>query len=159
MSETDNAKKRGDMTFPKRWIAAMLFPLLVAVLIPTLQRLGVEPKPRYPAYRTVGEWLAAATSPEASVGLVEIGIVGYYSNRRVVDICGLITPEVGPHMASGDVAWSVQTYRPDYVLLHEPLWSSLESPIASAAWFREGYELVRTFDAEEPYRMALYQKK
>jgi len=51
MSETDNAKKRGDMTFPKRWIAAMLF--LVALVFsaahptPTLaqEETASEPAP------------------------------------------------------------------------------------------------------------------
>ncbi|WP_417742552.1 mechanosensitive ion channel domain-containing protein [Salipiger sp.] len=37
MSETDNAKKRGDMTFPRHWIAAMLFlaALVFSAALPT----------------------------------------------------------------------------------------------------------------------------
>ncbi len=147
-------------TWCRGWaVAGVLIPLLAALLVPTLREIGEQPEPRHPAYRTVGKWLASETPHDASVGLVEIGIVGYYSNRRVVDVCGLITPGVGPHMASGDIAWPIRTHRPDYVLLHDPLWTSLEGPIASAAWFQEGYERVRTFDADEPYRLALYRRK
>ncbi len=141
-------------------ITAMLcIPLLVALLTPTVRQLGREPQPRYPIYKTAGEWLAANTPATASVGMVEIGIVGFYSKRYIVDVCGLVTPSVGPHLAAGDVAWPVRTYRPDYMLLHDPLWTSLEEPIASAPWFRESYERIRTFNGPRPYRLAVYGKK
>jgi hypothetical protein len=142
------------------WVlAAVLFPLLVAELTPTLLELGKDPEPRYRAYRGVGEYLDAATPEGATVGLVEIGIVGYYSRRHIVDVCGLITPGVGPRLASGDVAWPVRVHQPDYVLLHDPLWASLEEPIASAPWFGRDYERTLTFEAQEPYRLALYRRK
>ena len=141
------------------WVlAAVLFPLLVAELTPTFLEIGKDPEPRYRAYRRVGEYLAAATPEGASVGLVEIGIVGYYSRRHIVDVCGLITPGVGQHLAAGDVAWPVRVHRPDYVLLHDPLWTSLEAPIASAPWFSREYKRALTFDAQEPYRLVLYRR-
>ena len=142
-----------------RLTALLCVPLLVALLTPTVKLLGREPQPRYPIYKSAGEWLAANTPAAASVGMVEIGIVGFYSNRYIVDVCGLVTPTVGPHMAAGDVAWPVRTYRPDFVLLHDPLWVSLEGPIASAPWFRDSYERIRSFDGPRPYRLAVYGKK
>ena len=90
--------------------------------------------------------------------MVEIGILGFYSNRRVVDLCGLVTPEVGPHLALGDVSWPVRSLSPDFVILHEPLWNSLEEPIASADWFQNKYSKVKTFAGEEPYILALYKR-
>ncbi len=141
-------------------ITAMLcIPLLLAVLTPTVRQLGTEPQPRYTIYKKAGEWLSENTPATASVGMVEIGIVGFYSKRYIVDVCGLVTPSVGPHLAAGDVAWPVRTYRPDFMLLHDPLWTSLEEPIASAPWFRESYERIRTFDGPRPYRLAVYGKK
>ncbi|MDE2997555.1 MAG: hypothetical protein OXU79_00580 [Gemmatimonadota bacterium] len=142
-----------------RITALLCVPLLVAVLTPTVNLLGREPQPRYPIYRSAGEWLAENTPAAASVGMVEIGIVGFYSHRYIVDVCGLVTPTVGPHIAAGDVAWPVRTYMPDFMLLHDPLWDSLEGPIASAPWFRKSYERVRTFDGPRPYRLAVYAKK
>ena len=44
------------------------------------------------------------------------------------------------------------------MILHDPLWASLENPIASAQWFRDAYERVRTFDGPRPYRLAVYKK-
>ncbi len=142
-----------------RVIALLCVPLLVAVLVPTVSLMGREPQPRYPIYRSAGEWLADHTPAAASVGMVEIGIVGFYSDRYVVDVCGLVTPAVGPHIAAGDVAWPVRTYRPDFMLLHDPLWDSLEGPIASAPWFRESYKRIRSFDGPRPYKLAVYKRK
>ncbi len=136
----------------------LVAPLLVAAVTPTVGRVQTHPEPRYWTYRETGEWLAAETPEGASVGLVEIGIVGYYSQRPIVDICGLVSPAVGSHLATGDVSWPIRTYRPDYVLLHDPPWSALEGPIVEASWFRSGYEEVRKFAGEEPYRLVLYRK-
>lgn len=142
-----------------RMTALLCVPLLIAVLTPTVNLLGREPQPRHPIYRAAGEWLAANTPAAASVGMVEIGIVGFYSERYIVDVCGLVSPAVGPHLAAGDVAWPIRTYRPDFLLLHDPLWASLEGPIASAPWFRDSYERIRTFDGPRPYRLVVYGKK
>ncbi len=138
--------------------AALVLPLLLAEVTPTVARVSTHPEPRYWTYRAAGEWLAQNTPQGASVGLVEIGIVGYYSRRPIVDVCGLVSPAVGPHLAAGDVSWPIRHYRPDYVLLHDPVWPSLEGPIARAAWFGEEYERLRGFDGVAPYRLALYQR-
>jgi len=45
-------------------------------------------------YRAVGEWLNANTPPGESVGALEVGIIGYYSHRPMIDFAGLIQPEV-----------------------------------------------------------------
>ena len=53
----------------------------------------------------------------------------------------------------------MRTLKPDYVILHDPLWTTLEGPIGSAGWFQEDYTKIKTFDGEEPYILALYQKR
>ena len=142
------------------WLpAALLVPLLLAQSIPVLNRVETNPDARYHTYRAAGEWLAGNTAQEASVGMVEIGMVGYFSDRRIVDVCGLVDPAVGPHLASGDVTWPLRHYSPDYILLHEPAWPSLEGPTATADWFAEKYEPVRMFAGEVPYRLALFRKR
>ena len=133
-------------------------PLLAASLTSTAKRLQTHPEPRYWTYRETGEWLAAETPAGTAVGLAEIGIVGYFSERPIVDICGLVSPAVGTHLAAGDPSWPIRTYRPDYVLLHDPVWPALEGPIAAASWFQQDYAPVRKFAGEEPYRLVLYQK-
>ena len=144
---------------PRLLAAALLLPLLTAQSIPVVARVVSHPDARYHTYRNAGLWLASNAPQEASVGMVEIGMVGYFSDRRIVDVCGLVDPAVGPHLASGDVTWPLRHYVPDYILLHDPLWPSLEGPTASADWFAEKYAPLRTFAGEGSYRLALFGKR
>jgi hypothetical protein len=43
-----------------------------------------------------GRWLGEHTPPGASVAAPDIGAIGYYSQRRVVDLAGLVTPAMVP---------------------------------------------------------------
>ena len=45
---------------------------------------------------TTAEWLAVHTPGDALIGVHDIGAVGYFSQREVIDLAGLISPEVIP---------------------------------------------------------------
>lgn len=101
-----------------------------------------EPAPRSQLYRVVGEWLAGNTPAEASVGAEEVGFLGYYSGRRIIDFVGLIQPDVAPRRARGDNLWAVQTYQPDYIVAL-PAW---QAAVGADPWVSERYEALRTFE-------------
>lgn len=42
----------------------------------------------------MGEWLAAHTPPDAVVAAHDIGALGYASERRILDLAGLVSPEI-----------------------------------------------------------------
>lgn len=44
----------------------------------------------------------------------EIGYLGYYSDNRVVDLLGLIDPEIAPNVAALDFSSAFWSRRPDY---------------------------------------------
>ena len=44
----------------------------------------------------VARWLDANTPPDAVIAVHDIGAVGYYTDRRLLDLAGLISPEVIP---------------------------------------------------------------
>src|SRR5262249_36286949 len=44
--------------------------------------------------RAIGEWLRTHTAPNAVVAMEAIGYQGTFSERRVVDLAGIVTPEV-----------------------------------------------------------------
>jgi|DewCreStandDraft_1066081.scaffolds.fasta_scaffold02044_13 hypothetical protein len=44
------------------------------------------------------EWLREHTPPEALVAAHDIGAIGYYADRPLIDLAGLVTPEVIPFM-------------------------------------------------------------
>lgn len=88
--------------------------------------------PRYGQYRAAGQWLARNTPQQTLVGTLEIGVIGYYGARPLVDFAGLLQPEVarqlGPQTSYSDAAiWTVEHYRPQYLLLHRGLYPQLES--------------------------------
>jgi hypothetical protein len=68
--------------------------------------------------RALGLWLREHTPEDARVALEPIGYIGYYSQRRVLDAVGLVSPEMIPLNRQGD-GWfgeMVRRFRPEYVV-------------------------------------------
>jgi hypothetical protein len=86
---------------------------------------------RYPIYRAAGEWINENTAPGDSVGSLEVGIIGYFAERPMVDFAGLIQPEIAARFRAEttyeDAAiWAVDEYSPGYLVLHDGLFPRLE---------------------------------
>ncbi len=109
-----------------RWRWALTVVLVALLLVPNLRGLAYiyrHPDVRRTVYSRAGQWIDAHLPAEASVGALEVGIIGYYARRRIVDFAGLIQPEVQAQMSQGttyqDTAtWAVQHYRPGYLALN-----------------------------------------
>lgn len=77
----------------------------------------------------IGEWLHTHARPSDTVMLEPIGYIGYYGGMRVLDVVGLVTPEVLPY-------WDKQVYYPEFqiwrrflpewVLLRAGSWADLQ---------------------------------
>src|SRR5690606_37532000 len=71
-----------------RAVMAALVPALLLVLFvfQAYQAWGTRDSrdPRVSIYRAAGEWLRAATDSTASVGSLEVGIIGYYAQRPMI---------------------------------------------------------------------------
>jgi len=87
----------------KKWNLLMItIVLLLASLsiFSTVQRAsflylgGRDPSGHSFGHAAVGRWLQEHTAPEASVLAWEIGAIGFYSDRRILDTQGLIDREV-----------------------------------------------------------------
>src|SRR5262249_8592584 len=72
--------------------------------------------------RAIGEWLRTHTAPNAVVAMEAIGYQGTFSERRVVDLAGVGTPQVvrirkeaGAH--AGTFARMLDRYHPDAIVL------------------------------------------
>jgi hypothetical protein len=50
----------------------------------------------------LGQWVVGHTPPDALLALNDIGAITYVSERPVVDLAGLITPEVIPLLRTPD---------------------------------------------------------
>jgi hypothetical protein len=64
----------------------------------------------------LGTWLRDNTPPQAAVAVPDIGAIGLYSQRRIVDMNGLVTPEVIPYRREGRVVEYLEQHPPDYII-------------------------------------------
>ncbi len=103
--------------------AAILLALLVPMAVQAVSSSRKNDS-RYPIYRRAGIWLNKNTPLDASVGVLEVGMIGYFSDRFIVDFAGLIQPEIIENMdrqsTYSDLALLASTlYRPDYLVVNE----------------------------------------
>ncbi|MBL0011441.1 MAG: hypothetical protein IPP22_11535 [Nitrosomonas sp.] len=77
---------------------------------------------RHEDYASIGSWLKENTNINSSVAMVEIGTVGWYADRYIIDILGLTNKYNADYIADSDVVSWLSKYQPDYILRHEPRW-------------------------------------
>jgi hypothetical protein len=77
-----------------------------------LQDDSVDPK--VTSYLQLTDWLRANTHSVESVAYIEVGYLGYFTDNRIIDLAGLITPAVIPYVSQGDFASGFWQYQPDY---------------------------------------------
>jgi arabinofuranosyltransferase len=95
----------------------------------------------------IGHWVAEKTPPDALVALNDIGAITYVSGRRVVDLAGLVTPEVVPILRSPD---------PDARLAEFLAERDVQYVIIFPGWFPD---LAARRDVLEPvYQVTLAQR-
>jgi hypothetical protein len=74
----------------------------------------------------MGRWLGHNTEENAVIATHDIGAIGYFSGRQVVDTSGLITPGVLKHLKPGRLADTgvlefLEQVQPDYLVVM-PTW-------------------------------------
>jgi hypothetical protein len=119
-----------------RWLPGMVMAFLLLVQAGKLWNLHLAPDTRYPIYRAAGEWLRENSPPDASVGAVEVGIIGYYAQRPMVDFAGLIQPGIAQqlgasHSYDSAARWAFEHYPVDYLVLHQGMLPDLEAEVLS----------------------------
>jgi len=94
--------------------------LLLPILAPSVAYVGAQwrrpPDPRFEIYRTIGLYLSERARPQSTVAAVEIGILGYFSRRNVLDLSGVVAPGVITARAEGRLAQVVAISSPNYIL-------------------------------------------
>jgi hypothetical protein len=107
---------------------------------------------RVVTYARIGKYLSAVTSGAESLAAPEIGALGYYFNGRVIDACGLVSPEIIPFLpvppdqragpAVGAISVEmVQATDPDWVV-SMPIF--MRESLLRSEWFNARYELAMT---------------
>ncbi len=108
---------------------AVIFGGATIWLSGAVYRISQQIDPRLTVYREAGEWLANNTPPNASVATLEIGIIGYYAQRPMIDFAGLLQTDIAARLGSGgfgaSAQYAIEHYRPAYLVLQEQALSLL----------------------------------
>jgi hypothetical protein len=147
-------------------IAAVAVPALFQAIgaIPRqVERMRLVQRNELSLRRGVGEWLHDNTPRLASVAMEAIGYQGYYADRRVIDMAGLVSPRVVEMNASTGSNALVfkriaRELKPDFIVLrsfevdenrHFKGGKLFDTP-ADRDWFFRHYREVKRFDAPYP---------
>jgi hypothetical protein len=129
---------------------------LALLVIDSWQRLQLVQPNRvqsYPNdYRQVAEWLNQNTPPGTRVASIEVGTIGYFSQRSILDTMGLVSPEMNKHLVGwqATLVYAVNQFHPEYaVTLTGTAWEF----VRSQWWFAESYQPVASFG-----RVTLYKR-
>lgn len=139
-------------------IAIAIFPILAEInsfihINDQIQNGGptdvMLPIVDWQAYRDVGEWLDKETPSDATVGVAEVGQVGFYANRWMTDYLGLLQPDVAAALKRGDLYSWLAGYAPDYLVFQRFRGAALvlyNYVIQDDPWFTTNYQQVTEFD-------------
>lgn len=97
-----------------------------------------QPSPKVEAYRKAADWIAENTAGDATVDALEVGVIGYFDQRRTYDFVGLVDPSRVPYLRSLELAEGVRHKAAGYVIMIPPdVW------LPQNSWFASAYRRVR----------------
>jgi arabinofuranosyltransferase len=95
-------------------------------------------------YKVIGTWIEQNTAPDAKVACIEIGHIGWYSKRYIIDELGLVSPHNAELIGKRDFYGWLNYYTPDYIVTWVPL---RPHEVSVQSLLDEGrYVLERQFD-------------
>ena len=137
---------------------------IAALIAPQLWGLGTGP-PRYlqtlanveDSDVAAGRWLADRLPGEALLALQDIGAIRYHLPNRIVDLTGIVNPEILPYLkGSGPqdpVYWEqrlvafLEQEKPDYLVVFPRSYPQITGP-------GSGFEKIRSFPVRDNVTMA-----
>ncbi len=139
-------------------VAIAVFPVIAQV--ESFERIGQQLKDGGPAettlpivdwtaYQLVGNWLRTETPRDSTVGVAEVGQVGFYAERWMTDYLGLLQPDVAEMLERGDLYSWLAGYAPDYLVFQRFRGAPLvlyNHLIGADPWFRGSYREAAEFD-------------
>ncbi len=98
---------------------------------------------RQTSYEAAAQWLKINTPAKATVAATEIGYIGYYSHRQMIDYLGLLSNRTAKWTEQANFYNWLFYYKPDYWVVHNPFWSFEEA--VQLPWFHTVYSKVASF--------------
>jgi len=108
-----------------RWRALLALWLALGLwtLVPASERYAWGVQNIEAMQVRIGRWVSAHTRPRARLAVNDIGAIAWVSRREIVDLMGLVTPEILPYRRDGEdgVIRFIGEVCPDYVIIF-PTW-------------------------------------
>jgi hypothetical protein len=101
------------------------------------------------AYRQTGEWIDAHVPADATVGVAEVGQLGFYARRWMTDYLGLLQPDVAASLRRGDLYSWLAHYAPDYMVFQRFRGAPIvlfNYVVETDPWFAANYAPIAEFD-------------
>lgn len=75
----------------------------------------------------IGRWMRENSPPDATLAANDIGAIAYFSERRVVDLVGLVTPDVLPYRGQPNGIYNfIVSKKPQYVIIFQKWFPDLD---------------------------------
>jgi len=117
--------------FTKRTWAVLVFALILS--LPTLgdaaKRYGWAVQNINAMQVELGRWVDRELPRGARLALNDVGAITYFSRRHVIDLMGLVTPEILPYRREGEagILWYLERHCPGYWIVFPGWFPQLSS--------------------------------
>jgi hypothetical protein len=95
-------------------------------------------------HKQIGLWLLENTQPNDMICAEDIGYMGYYSKRYILDQDGLVSPQAIPFNKSRNRLGLLEKYKPPYFVIGFA--GPYFSQVIQSDWFKNNYEKRATFN-------------
>lgn len=99
---------------------------------------------RTQSYIEAAKWLSAHTQPDDRVGFCELGYIGWFCDRPMVDPLGLVHEGLDSHVSSGNFGYAYRKRQPEFIL-DCSAFNRLFEPDHTRDWMQQNYAQVATF--------------
>ena len=106
-------------------------------------------------HKAIGYYLYSHARADDVVAAEDIGYMGYFSRKRILDRDGLVSPEAIPYNRSGDYLGLILDYQPEWVVTAIP---SHTADFMGDMKFQENYSLEKAFKSGPVLEYRVYAR-
>jgi len=115
---------------------------------------------RNAVYTLAADWICQHSPEEATIAVPEIGLIGWYCDRKIIDPYGLVSPEMIPYVQKGDRLGGVIALRPDLIIITNISKDGQPFSIPDPGRFHDEYLVSHVIERENyPYFLVIFEKR
>ena len=140
-------KEENRVAFPVLCLFGIFVLMTVNLVLSSYEMLLQQKYIENGTRRQIGEWLKHNTAKTDRVYVEALGYIGYFSERKMLDFPGLVSPEVVELVKRDKLNYAsvIDKLQPEWVVARteDYYWKLLPG----SSYFRENYEVVILFDS------------